>query len=99
MLNFNDLIELDHGNMLTSNEFGISCTNARTGLSFNIIKTDTFIEITADGSAIIEDKPMFNTQKTNDIKQYDSLAIGTNTYIVRDVRSDGIGGIDVYLKG
>lgn len=97
-MTFDGLIQSDHTSMLNSEEFGVSCTNGRTSKSFDVIKTDAFIEISSDGTAIIEGKPMFNTSALNDIKQYDTLAIGTSTFIVRDVKRDGIGGLDVYLK-
>lgn len=98
MATFNDTIRNDHLNMLSSSEFGTSCLNTRTGLIFDIIKTDAFILVTEEGLPIIEDKPMFNTINTNDIKQYDVLTIESVSYSVREVRKDGIGGIDIYLK-
>ena len=98
-LSFDEMMKADHANMLSANEFGTPCTNTRTTLTFNIIKTDAFVSISDDGIPITEEKPMFNTLETNDIKQNDTLTIGLKTYRVRDVRKDGIGGIDIYLKG
>jgi len=98
MLNFNDTLESDHLNMLNSEEFGIACLNTRTAKTFDIIKTDAFVSVTEEGSVITEDKPMFNTTKANEIKQFDTLTIDGINYTVRDVRNDGIGGIDIYLK-
>ena len=98
-LSFNAMMAKDHSNMLNANEFGTLCTNTRTTLIFTIIKTDAFVSISNDGIPITEEKPMFNTLETNDIKQNDTLTIGLKTYRVRDVRKDGIGGIDIYLKG
>jgi len=105
---FNDILESDHLNMISSNEFGVLCLNTRTAETFNIIKTDAFILVTEEGLPIIEDKPMFNTSLkmidsgglliSTDIKQNDTLTIESKSFIVRDVRKDGIGGIDIYLK-
>ena len=105
---FKDNLELDHLNMLSSDEFGDTCLNARTDLTFNIIKTDSFILVTEEGLPILEDKPMFNTSMKmedengvlipTDIKQDDVLTIDSIDFTVRDVRKDGIGGFDVYLK-
>jgi len=105
---FNDILESDHLSMISSNEFGVLCLNTRTTETFNIIKTDAFILITEEGLPIIEDKPMFNTSMkmidsngdiiTTDIKQDDILTIETKNFKVRDVRKDGIGGFDIYLK-
>lgn len=95
---FNDNLVSDHLNMISSDEFGVSCKNTRTGKTFDIIKTDAFISVTEEGLPIIEDKPMFNTIMSNDIKQEDSLTIDGKTFVVREVRKDGIGGIDIYLK-
>ena len=107
-MNFKDTLETDHLNMLSTDEFAYSCLNNRTGESFSIIKTDAFLSVDDGGLAIVEDKPMFNTSKKmidsnddlvdTDIKQYDTLTIDSVDYIVRDVRQDGIGGLDVYLK-
>lgn len=109
MLGFDDSIENDHLNMLTSKEFGISCLNTRTSETFDIIKTDAFISVTEEGLPISEDKPMFNTSKkminsvgviiNTDILQDDILTIQGANFKVQDVRNDGIGGIDIYLKG
>jgi len=49
MSNFNDTLDSDHLNMLSSDEFGVSCLNTRTTKSFDIIKTDAFILITEEG--------------------------------------------------
>lgn len=108
MLSFMDNTELDHLNMLSSNEFGVACLNTRTGLTFNIHKTDAFVMVDSQGLPIIEDTPMFNTSAkmknnlgvliTTDVKQGDTLTISTKSYLVREVRRNGIGGIDVYLK-
>ncbi len=98
MLTFDDVIESDHGNMLNSKVFGVSCYNPRTDKTFDVIKMDAFILIDEQGLPIIEDQPMFNTSIANDIKQRDNLTINAITYNVREVRKDGIGGIDVYLK-
>jgi len=108
MSSFFDILESDHLNMISSNEFGVLCLNTRTTETFNIIKTDAFILITEEGLPIIEDKPMFNTSMkmidsngdiiTTDIKQDDILTIETKNFKVRDVRKDGIGGFDIYLK-
>ena len=107
-LSFKDILESDHQNMLSPDEFGTLCLNNRTGLTFNIIKTDTFIEITEEGLPIIEDTPMFNTSIkmkdsngviiSTDIKDDDVLTIESATFIVRKVLKDGIGGLDIYLK-
>lgn len=108
MLGFDDVLENDHLGMLTNKEFGVSCTNATKAQTFNIIKTDAFILVDAEGLPIIEDKPVFNTSKNFlngagvltpiDIEQHDILTIDSKEYIVSDVRQDGIGGVDVYLK-
>ena len=105
---FNDILESDHLNMISSNEFGTSCFNTRTTETFNIIKTDAFILVDSEGLPIIGDKPMFNTSMkmidsngvaiTTDIKQEDILTIDSKSFKVRDVRKDGIGGFDIYLK-
>lgn len=107
-LSFDDTLESDHLNMITSSEFGKACLNIRTSKTFNIIKTDAFVLVTEQGLPIIEDKPMFNTSMnmidqtgaliSTDIKQDDILTIETKSFKVRDVRKDGIGGLDVYLK-
>lgn len=107
-ISFNDTVESDHLNMLTSDEFGTLCENTRTGLTFDIIKTDAFIEINEGGLPIVEDKPMFNTSKkmlnTNgdiiatDIQPDDTITIESKNFIVREVRNDGIGAFDIYLK-
>jgi len=108
MAGFKDNLELDHLNMLSFDEFGDSCLNTRTGLTFNIIKTDAFVLVTEEGLPIIEDKPMFNTSINmldtlgvlipTDVKQGDVLTINAKSFKVRDVRKDGIGGFDIYLK-
>ena len=108
MASFKDNLELDHLKMLNSDEFGDTCLNTRTGLTFNIIKTDAFILVTEEGVPIIEDNPMFNTSINmldsngdlipTDIKQEDVLTINAKSFKVRDVRKDGIGGFDIYLK-
>lgn len=108
MAGFKDTLEVDHLNMLSSDEFGDTCLNTRTGLIFNIIKTDAFILVTEEGLPIIEDKPMFNTSLNmldsngdlipTDVKQEDVLTINAKSFKVRDVRKDGIGGFDIYLK-
>ena len=105
---FNDTLEADHLNMLNSFEFGVACLNTRTNETFNIIKTDAFVLVTQEGLPITEDKPMFNTSEkmidvngneiATDIKQEDVLTIDSVDFKVRDVRRDGIGGIDIYLK-
>ena len=97
-LSFDEMLAKDHANMLNASEFGTPCVNTRTGYTFNIIKTDAFVSVSDDGIPITEEKPMFNTLETNDIKQNDILTIGVKNYRVRDVRKDGIGGIDIYLK-
>ena len=97
-LSFDEMMKADHANMLNASEFGTPCVNTRTGDTFNIIKTDAFVSVSDDGIPITEEKPMFNTLETNDIKQNDILTIGVKNYRVRDVRKDGIGGIDIYLK-
>ena len=94
--------------MISSNEFGTLCLNTRTTETFNIIKTDAFVLVTEEGIPIIEDKPMFNTSMkmidsngvtiSADIKQEDILTIDSKSFKVRDVRKDGIGGFDIYLK-
>ena len=108
MVSFKDTLESDHLNMLSSDEFGDACLNTRTFETFNIIKTDAFIRVTEEGLAIIEDQPMFNTSMkmidsdgvtiSTDIKQEDVLTIDSKDFKVREVRKDGIGGYDVYLK-
>lgn len=108
MPGFKDTLELDHLNMLSSDEFGVICLNTRTSETFEIIKTDAFIRVTEEGLAIIEDAPMFNTSMkmrdqngaiiSTDIQQNDILTIEAKNFKVRDVRKDGIGGIDIYLK-
>ncbi len=97
-MNFQDTLNQDHINMLSSDEFGVSCLNQRTNAIFDVIKTDAFIEIDEQGLPIVEDKPMFNTISSSDIKQDDRLTIGNFDYMVRSIKKDGIGGIDVYLK-
>lgn len=105
---FKDTLETDHLNMINSDEFGVSCLNTRTTEVFNIIKTDSFVRITEEGLAITEDKPMFNTSMKmkdssgvliiTDILQEDILIIEGSNFKVRDVRKDGLGGFDIYLK-
>ena len=106
-LSFDDVIENDHLNIITSKEFGSVCVNNTTGQTFDIVKTDAFILVDAEGLPIVEDKPMFNTSKNfllNDVltplslTQFDDLTIDSRDFIVRDIRQDGIGGLDVYLK-
>ena len=107
-MNFDDTLENDHLNMLTTNEFGVSCLNTRNSQEFSIIKTEAFIQIDGEGLPITTEKPMFNTslkfKDANDnlididIKQDDILAIESKNYLVFDIRKDGIGGIDIYLK-
>jgi len=109
MQTFDGSIKSDHLNMLTSKEFGVACLNTNTSETFDIIKTDAFISVSEEGLAISEDKPMFNTSKKmiNDngdlidtvINQFHVLTIDSVNYIVGDVRNDGIGGFDIYLKG
>jgi len=107
MMSFNDSLENDHQSMLNSNEFGTICLNNRSGQTFNIIKTDSFVQIDSEGLPISSEKPMFNTSLKVydndvlvdiDIKQNDTLLIETVTYKVFDIRKDGIGGLDIYLK-
>jgi len=108
MSSFFDILESDHLNMLSSNEFGILCLNTRTTETFNIIKTDAFILVTEEGLPISEDKPMFNTSMkmidgdgdliSTDIKQDDVLTIESKSFKVRIAKKDGIGGFDIYLK-
>lgn len=105
---FKDILESDHLNMLSSDEFGTTCFNARTSETFDIVKTDAFVMPDEGGLLIIEDKPMFNTSMkmidsngvtiTTDIKQNDVLTIDAKNFKVREVRKDGIGGFDIYLK-
>lgn len=107
-MSFDDTLESDHLNMITSDEFGVECLNTRTTETFDIIKTDAFVLVTEQGLPIIEDKPMFNTSMkmldqtgtliSTDVKQNDVLTIETKSFKVRDVRKDGIGGFDIYLK-
>lgn len=107
MIGFNDVIENDFLGMLSNKEFAITCINTNNGQVFNIIKTDTFISIEEAGLPLIEDKPMFNTSKKHlfegnlietIIKQHNILTIESKNYIVKDIRNDGIGGFDIYLK-
>lgn len=108
-IGFKNSLVADHLGMLSSDEFGDTCLNNRTGETFEIIKTDTFVDIQENGIPIIEEKPMFNTCNvmtnslgniiTTDIKQFDTLIIDSINYIVREVKQDGIGGLDIYLKG
>jgi len=105
---FDDFLKTDHFAMLSADEFGTQCLNTRTGLTFNIIKTDSFVSVTSEGYPITEDKPMFNTSMhminslgaviATDIIQNDTLTIEAQSFIVRDIRKDGIGGFDIYLK-
>ena len=107
-IGFDDTIESDHLNMLTSKEFGVACLNTRTSETFDIIKTDAFVLVNEQGLVDTTEKPMFNTSKNminalgtlvpTDIKQYDTLTIDSLNYIVRDIKEDGIGGFDIYLK-
>ena len=98
-LSFDEMIANDHEMMMNVNEFGISCTNTRTSRTFSVIKTDAFVSVNDDGIAITEDAPMFNTLFMNDVKQNDVLVIDGKEYRVRDIKRDGIGGKDIYLKG
>jgi len=108
MLSFDDVLEVDHLGMLTNKEFGVACLNTSNSQTFDIIKTDAFILVDEGGLPIIEDKPMFNTSLKHkdslgnlldtEIEQDDILTIEGKNYLVRDVRNDGIGGIDIYLK-
>lgn len=107
MLSFNDLQERDHQSMLNNNEFGSICLNNRSGQTFNIIKTEAYIQIDAEGLPITSEKPMFNTSKKVlvngvyvdlDLLQDDILTIEGIDYRVFDARNDGIDGIDIYLK-
>ena len=107
-MGFKDTLKSDHLNMITSDEFGVVCLNNRTSESFDIIKTDAFVMVDGEGVITTEEKPMFNTSKDminnlgdviqTDIKQYDNLTIEGQNFIVRDVKNDGIGGLDIYLK-
>ena len=108
MLSFDDTLGTDHLNMLNSKEFGDVCLNTNNSQTFDIIKTDAFVLVDEGGLPIVEDKPMFNTSlKHKDllgdiidtvIVRFNVLTINSKNYIVRDVRNDGIGGIDIYLK-
>tara|TARA_R110002073_G_scaffold324027_1_gene501730 strand:- start:9215 stop:9541 length:327 start_codon:yes stop_codon:yes gene_type:complete len=107
MLSFNDSIEHDHQSMLNKSEFGLLCLNTRNSQEFTIIKTEAYIQIDGEGLPITSDKPMFNTSKkivvnnlfvNLDIKQNDILTIDSVNFRVFDIRNDGIGGIDIYLK-
>ena len=108
MLGFDDTLEADHLGMLTNKEFGVVCLNTSNSQTFDIIKTDAFILVDEGGLPLVEDKPMFNTSlkhKNNlgvlidtTIVQDNVLKIDSKNYLVRDVRNDGIGGIDIYLK-
>lgn len=102
------MLKNDHLTMLNSKEFGSVCVNSTQNQTLNIIKTDAFVEITSEGLPIIETTPMFNTSLKHlkdgilintVIKQNDILVIDGISYLVREVRNDGIGGIDIYLKG
>lgn len=108
MLSFDDTLETDHLGMLNSKEFGVVCLNTANSQTFDIIKTDAFILVDDGGLPVVEDKPMFNTSlKHKDaqgniidtiIEQDNVLTIKGKNYLVREVRNDGIGGIDIYLK-
>ena len=107
MLSFNDSLERDHQSMLNKEEFGSLCLNTRNNQTFVIIKTEAYIQIDSEGLPITSDQPMFNTSKkilfnklyvNLDIKQNDILTISTKNFRVFDIRNDGIGGIDIYLK-
>jgi len=109
MMGFDDVLLNDHFGMINNKEFGVKCTNTSNNQVFNIIKTDSFVLVSDEGLPIVEDKPMFNTSEkfkddlgviqTNSISQYDKLMIDGSFYTVREVRRDGIGGLDIYLKG
>tara|TARA_R110001606_G_scaffold2504_3_gene10949 strand:+ start:2257 stop:2583 length:327 start_codon:yes stop_codon:yes gene_type:complete len=108
MLGFIDSLENDHQSMLNKEEFGSLCLNTRNAQEFTIIKTEAYIQIDGEGLPITSDKPMFNTSKKTivnklfvdlDIKQNDILTIDNINFRVFDIRNDGIGGIDIYLKG
>lgn len=99
MLTFDQSIFKDFESMLNTNEFAVQCINARTGQAFSAIWTDRSIEIDDQGMPIIQDQPMFNTSASNDIAQLDVLTIGIKKFTVYRTMPDGIGGIDVYLRG
>ena len=107
MLSFKDSLERDHQSMLNKKEFGSLCLNTRNSQEFSVIKTDAYIQIDGEGLPITSDKPMFNTSKKIivnnlfidlDVKQNDILTIDSVDFSVFDLRNDGIGGIDIYLK-
>lgn len=107
-MTFKDTLENDHLNMITSNEFGEVCINNRNNQVFNVIKTNAYVEISGEGIPISSDKPMFNTSEkfinnigvleALDIKQDDTVTIDSKEFYVFDIRPDGIGGLDIYLK-
>jgi hypothetical protein len=107
-MGFDDTLENDHLNMLSINEFGTQCFNNRNSQTISVIKTNAFIQMNNEGLPITSETPMFNTSELYldengnksdvDILQDDLLTIESKDYYVFDVRKDGIGGLDIYLK-
>lgn len=97
-LNFEDQLDKDFGNMMSVNEFAVTCTNSRTSDSFGVIKTDVFIGVDDEGIPLTKDTPIINLPLKFDIKQNDQLIIDSVNFIVYEVQPDGINGQDVYLK-
>ncbi len=97
-LSFDDLLDADFDNMMSIDEFAISCLNNRTSESFGVIKTDVFIGVDDEGMPITKDTPIINLPLKYDIKQDDILTIDSINFNVYEVQNDGIDGQDVYLK-
>ena len=97
-MNFKQQLRDDFDAMLDKNDFGVSCLNTRTNLSFDVIFNDIYTSISDEGLPITENIPMINTKETNDIKQNDILTIDNKNYIVFEVQRDGISGLDIRLK-
>ena len=97
-LNFKQQQAKDFSGMLNTSEFAVACLNTRTTLVFGVIFNHAYIGVNDEGLPIVNDTPVINMQDTIDIKINDMLTIESSSYIVFEVRNDGIGGQDVYLK-
>lgn len=97
-LNFEDQMDKDFDNMMTTIEFAVECLNSRTSVNFGVIKTDVFIGVDDEGMPMTKDMPIINLPLKYDIKQNDILTIDSVSFNVYEVQKDGINGQDVYLK-
>lgn len=107
MLKFDDSLKNDFQGMLNLKEFAKTCLNNRTLKSFNVIITDGYVLLDAEGLPTMSDKPLITTSRyilddgvyiELDIKQDDILTIEGKNYRIFEIRKDGFDGYDIYLK-